>query len=332
MSNEIKKNEFNNLMQIIEEARANALKAVNKELILMYWKVGEYLHHLTLNSSFGDKVIDDVARFIKESNPMLKGFNKRGLYRMKQFYETYVDDEFVSPLVTQISWSNHLVILSGSKSKEERHFYLSMCITEKYTKRELERQIDSLYYQRYMISKNQSFQNNLSKDIRSSILDTYVLDFLNLPKHFNESDLRKEIVSNLKDFILEFGKDFAFLGEEYKIQVGGQDFYIDLLFYHRKLKCLVPIELKTDKFKPEYVGQINFYLEALDRDVKKDYENPSVGILLCTLKDDTIVEYAISRSISQMLVSDYTLELPDKKMLENRLKEITNIALGKEEY
>ena len=130
--------EFNDLIQIIEESRANALKAVNRELILMYWKVGEYLHHLTLNSSFSDKVIEDVSKFIKVRNPSLKGFNKRGLYRMKQFYETYMDDEFVSPLVTQISWTNHLLIMSGSKSKEERHFYLSMCITEKYSKRELE--------------------------------------------------------------------------------------------------------------------------------------------------------------------------------------------------
>lgn len=328
MSNEIKTNEFNDLIHIIEESRANALKAVNKELILMYWKVGEYLHNLALNASFGDKIIDEVANFIKKNNPTLKGFNKRGLYRMKQFYETYVDDEFVSPLVTQISWTNHLLILSGCKCKEERHFYLSLCVAEKYSKRELERQIDSLYFERYMLSKNDEIPISVSKEIRSSILDTYVLEFLDLPKNFKESDLRQQIVRNLKDFILEFGKDFAFLGEEYKLQVGGQDFYIDLLFYHRKLKCLIPIELKTGKFKPEYVGQINFYLEALDRDVKKEYENPSVGILLCTSKDDTIVEYALSRSMSQMLVSNYVFELPDKKILEQRLKEITSIALN----
>ena len=328
MSYEIEKNEFGDLINIIEESRSNAIKAINKELILMYWKVGEYLHNLIEKSSFGDKVIDDVAKYVKKNNPTLKGFTKRGLYRMKQFYETYVDDEFVSPLVTQISWTNHLLILSGSKSKEERHFYLMMCIAEKYSKRELERQMDSAYFERYMLSNHNYLPTTVSKDIRSSILDTYVLDFLDLPKHFSENDLRKSIVSNLKDFLLEFGRDFTFVGEEYKIQIGNQDFYIDLLFYHRKLMCLVPIELKTGKFKPEYVGQINFYLEALDRNVKKEFENPSVGILLCASKDDTVVEYALSRSMSQMLVSNYTLELPDKKVLETRLKEIANVAFS----
>ncbi len=328
MSEKIQKADFNDLIRIIEESRANALKAVNKELILMYWKVGMYLHNLVKNSSFGEKSIDKVAKFIKEKHPSLKGFNKRGLYRMKQFYETYADDEFVSPLVTQISWTNHLLIMSGSKSKEERHFYLSMCITEKYSKRELERQMDSAFFERYMLSTSTNFKppTTLSKDIRENLLDTYVLDFLNLPKHFNENDLRKEIVGNLKHFLLEFGKDFTFVGEEYKIEVGGQDFFIDLVFYHRKLRCLVPIELKTGKFKPEYIGQINFYLEALDRDVKKEDENPSVGLLLCTSKDDTVVEYALSRSMSQLMVSSYTLELPDKSILERRLKEISKIA------
>lgn len=188
--------------------------------------------------------------------------------------------------------------------------------------------MDCAYYERYMLSTSYKVPKPISKDIHSSILDTYVLDFLDLPKHFNENDLRKEIVSNLKDFILELGKNFTFVGEEYKIEVGGQDFYIDLLFYHRKLMCLIPIELKTGRFKPEYIGQI-FYLEALDRDVKKEYENPSVGLLLCTSKNDTVVEYVLSRSMSQLMVANYTLELPNKKVLENRLKEITSIAFKK---
>ena len=325
MSNEMKL-DFNDLITIIETSRANAQKAVNQELILMYWKVGEYLHNLTLNASFGDKVIDEVAKYIKEKNPTLKGFTKRGLYRMKQFHETYVDDEFVSTVLTQVSWSHHMLIISSCKTKEEREFYVYLSISEKYSYRELERQIDSMYFHRYMLSNESYVPTNKGQEIRSSILDTYVLEFLDLPKHFNESDLRHEIVGNLKEFILEFGKDFAFLGEEYKLIVGGQDFYIDLLFYHRKLKCLVPIELKTGKFKPEYIGQLNFYLEAMDRDVKKEYENPSVGILLCASKNDVVAEYALSKSMSQLMVSSYTLELPHKNVLENRLKEIAGIA------
>ena len=141
-----------------------------------------------------------------------------------------------------------------------------------------------------------------------------------------QNNIQKAIIENLKNFILEFGKDFTFIGEEYRIQVGGQDFYIDLLFYNRALSCLVPIELKIGKFKPEHIGQLNFYLEALDRDLKKPNENPSVGVILCTTKDDTIVEYALSRSMSQAMVAEYTLQLPDKKILENKLREITMLT------
>jgi RecB family endonuclease NucS len=154
-----------------------------------------------------------------------------------------------------------------------------------------------------------------------------VLEFLDLPEQYSEKNLRKAIIGNLKQFILEFGKDFTFIGEEYRVQVGGQDFYIDLLFYNRALSCLVAVELKIGKFKPEHIGQINFYLEALDRDVKKPNENPSVGVILCASKDDAVVEYALSRSMSPTLVSDYRLCLPDKQLLQNKLRELTELAL-----
>ena len=292
----------------------------------MYFEVGKYLSDLCSKTKFGDKVINDVEKYIKEINPTIKGFNRRSLYRMKQFYELYKDDEFVSPLVTQISWTNHLIIMSSCKTSEERLFYMQLCIRENYSKRELERQIDSAYYQRYMLSVNKPLPENVPNVLKGNILDTYVLEFLDLPKQYTESNLKKAIIENLKNFILEFGKDFTFIGEEYRIQVGGQDFYIDLLFYNRALSCLVPIELKIGKFKPEHIGQLNFYLEALDRDLKKPNENPSVGVILCTTKDDTIVEYALSRSMSQAMVAEYTLQLPDKKILENKLREITMLT------
>ena len=204
---------------------------------------------------------------------------------------------------------------------------MALCVKEQYSKRELERQMDSAYYERYTLSNQKPLPGLISRDVRSSILDTYVLEFLDLPKDYSERNLRKAITSNLKDFILEFGKDFSFIGEEYRIQVGGQDFYIDLLFYNRALSCLVPVELKIGKFKPEHIGQINFYLEALDRDVKKPNENPSVGVILCAAKDDAVVEYALSRSTSPTLVSSYTEHLPDKKLLEEKLRELTDLAL-----
>ena len=321
-----KNNNFSEIISIIENAKSRALKAVNAELITMYFEVGKYLSDLCSKTKFGDKVINDVEKYIKEINPTIKGFNRRGLYRMKQFYELYKDDEFVSTLLTQISWSNHLIIMSSTKTKEERHFYIELCIKNQYSFRELERQIDSAYYQRYMLSVNKPLPENVPNILRGNILDTYVLEFLDLPKQYTESNLKKAIIENLKNFILEFGKDFTFIGEEYRIQVGGQDFYIDLLFYNRALSCLVPIELKIGKFKPEHIGQLNFYLEALDRDLKKPNENPSVGVILCTTKDDTIVEYALSRSMSQAMVAEYTLQLPDKKILENKLREITMLT------
>ena len=207
---------------------------------------------------------------------------------------------------------------------------MALCAKEHYSKRELERQIDSAYYERYMLSSKKLMPESVPQDVRGSILDTYVLEFLDLPEQFSERNLRKAITDNLKQFILEFGKDFTFIGEEYRIQVGGQDFYIDLLFYNRALSCLVPIELKIGNFKPEHIGQINFYLEALDRDVKKPNENPSVGVILCAGKDDAVVEYALSRSMSPTMVADYTLHLPDKKLLEAKLRELTMLVEGTE--
>ncbi len=320
-------NDFGAVISIIENAKGRALKAVNAELINMYWEVGEYLSELCAESAYGDKVIDDVANYISATSPTIKGFNRRGLYRMKQFYETYKDDEIVSALLTQLSWTNHLLIMSKSKTKEERDFYVALAAKEHYSSRELERQLDSAYYERYMLSSGKQPPELVPQTVRNTILDTYVLEFLDLPEQYSERNFRKAIIQNLKQFILEFGKDFTFIGEEYRVQVGGQDFFIDLLFYNRALSCLVPIELKIGKFKPEHIGQINFYLEALDRDVKKPNENPSVGLILCASKDDAVVEYALSRSMSPTLVSDYTLCLPDKQILKDKLQELAELAL-----
>ena len=313
------------LIHIIEESRQNALKKVNEELIRMYWKVGEFLSKETEHASYGDAYIDEISREIQETFPGIKGFNRRGLYRMKKFYETYKDNEIVTPLVTQISWTNHLLIMSGCKTDEEREFYIRLCIKENYSKRQLERQLDSGYYERYMLSKETLLPESVKKLGENPFLDSYVMEFLDLPNEFHENDLRKALIRNMKDFILELGKDFTFIDEEYKVQVGGDDFRIDLLFYHRGLQCLVAIELKIGKFKPEYISKLDFYLEALDRQVKKENENPSVGLLLCAAKNDEVVEYAMSRTMSPMLVSQYQLQLPDKAVLEKKLQQLVNI-------
>ena len=218
-----------------------------------------------------------------------------------------------------------MLIMSGCKTDEEREFYIRLCIKENYSKRQLERQLDSGYYERYMLSKETLLLESVKKLGENSFLDSYVMEFLDLPNEFHENDLRKALIRNMKDFILELGKDFAFIDEEYKVQVGGDDFRIDLLFYHRGLQCLVAIELKIGKFKPEYISKLDFYLEALDRQVKKENENPSVGLLLYAAKNDEVVEYAMSRTMSPMLVSQYQLQLPDKAVLEKKLQQLVNI-------
>ena len=320
--------QFEKIVNIIESAKERAYRKVNEELILMYWDVGEYISKQSEKTEYGDAFVQKLADFFAENFPDLKGFNRRGLYRMKQFYELYKDNEKVSTLLTQLSWSNHLKIMSACKSMEERIFYMNMCIKEKYSARELARQIDSGYYERYMLSQRPlTHAIDESKQATGNIfLDNYVLDFLNLPAEVSEHDLQKSIIQNLKDFILEIGRDFTFIGEEYRVQVGNHDYYIDLLFYHRGLSCLVAFELKIGEFKPEYVGKINLYLEALDREVKKENENPSVGVILCASKDDEVVEFALSRSLSPTMVSEYNLKLIDKKLLQRKLKEYIELA------
>lgn len=319
---------FNEVVGIIEKARERAYRKVNEELILMYRDIGKYISEHAENATYGDSFVDGLADFFAKNYPDLKGFTRRGLYRMKQFYELYKDDQKVSPLVTQLSWTHHLIIMSACKSAEERLFYMTLCIKERYSKRELQRQIDSGYYERYMLSQKPT-TSAIAEAKRATgnvFLDTYTLDFLDLPESVAERDFSSAIVNNLKNFILEIGKDFTFIGQEYRVQVGNHDYFIDLLFFHRGLSCLVAFELKIGEFKPEYVGKMNLYLEALDRDVKKDNENPSVGVILCASKDDEVVEYALSRSLSPTLVSEYRLKLIDKKLLQRKLKEYVELA------
>ena len=324
-------NQFNEIVTIIDKARARAFRAVNAELINMYWEIGAYVSQCVKNSDWGKSIVSDFAAFLQSHYPAVKGFSVQNIWRMKQFYETYCDNEKLSPLVREVSWSNNLLIMSGCKTNEAQEFYLRLCITNHYSKRELDRQINSMLFERTMLSDKKYKDLIVQNEGLAALRDAYVFEFLGLQEPYKEKDLRKSIVTNLRDFILEFGKDFSFVGEEYRIQVGNTDFFIDLLFYNRALTCLVAIELKVDKFRPEHMGQLNFYLEALDRDIKKPNENPSVGLILCTSKDDTVVEYALSRTMSPTMVADYTLHLPDKRLLENKLRELTELALESEE-
>lgn len=317
-------NRFTDIIQLIKQSRSNAIRAVNAEMINLYWRIGEYVSKNIDQAEWGESVVTELAKYILQNEPEIKGFSDKNLWRMKQFYETYREMPKLSPLVREISWTNNMIIFSRCRTIEEKEFYLKLVRQENYSKRELDRQISASLFERTLFgnSKLSKVLRESRADITSTFKDSYVFEFLNLSEPHSENDLQRELVRQMKSFILELGKDFLFIGEEYKLQVGNSDFFIDLLFYHRGLQCLVAFELKTDKFKPDHLGQLNFYLEALDRDVKKPHENPSIGILLCKDKDSEVVEYALSRSLSPTMVAEYKTQLPDKKLLQQKLQEL----------
>ena len=317
--------QFIEVVTLIQQGRNRVFRQVNQELISLYWQVGEYISRKVASSEWGSQTVNQLADYLAQQHPDLKGFTRRGLYRMKQFFETYQPIHGkVSPLVSQISWTNHLIILSQCKTTEQREFYLLQTTKERYSKRELERQIDSGLFERTMLASHQLPETvrQLPQDVASVFRDSYVFEFLDLPDPHTEDDLQQALIRNLGKFLLEAGRQFTIAGENVRIQVGNQDFFIDLLLYHRALQCLVAVELKVTKFKPEHLGQLNFYLEALDRDHRLPHENPSIGLLLCASKDSQVVEYALSRSLSPTLVADYAHQLIDKRLLEEKLAEL----------
>jgi len=243
---------------------------------------------------------------------------------MRQFYEAYRDSQkILSSLLRELPWTHHMLILGHSKQEEEREFYIRMAIHEKWSSRELERQLKSGLFLRAMVNppKVSSVMSQLYPLAETVFRDAYALEFLGLPEVHNESDLHGALIRNLGRFLTELGRDFCYIGSEYLLQVGEQDFFLDLLFFHRGLNALVAIELKARRFEPEDLGKLNFYLEVLDRDHRKPHEKPAIGMLLCATKDEEVVEYALSRSLSPAMVSEYKLQMPNKKLLQAKLHE-----------
>jgi predicted nuclease of restriction endonuclease-like (RecB) superfamily len=316
--------DFSHIVQLIEQARHTAFAQANTTLISLYWQVGKFICQKVQTEAWGKGVVTQLAHYIAQSAPTIKGFSDKNLWRMKQFYETYEGDEKLSTLLRELPWSHNLAIFSRCKTAQERQFYLVLTAKEKYTFRELDRQISASLFERSLSApaKLSAALRELHPTVNRAFKDNYVLEFLGLPEQHSESGLQKALIKHMKQFILELGKDFIFVGEEYRLQVGNQDFSIDLLFYHRGLSALVAFELKIGTFSPEHLGQLNFYLEALDRDVRKPHENPSIGVLLCRDKDDEVVEYALSRTLSPTLVAQYQLQLPDKKLIAAKLHEL----------
>jgi predicted nuclease of restriction endonuclease-like (RecB) superfamily len=325
---------FNEVLALIQSAKQQAMQAVNTQLIELYWQVGAYISRKLEKAEWGDSVVSQLAEHLAQTQPGLRGFTRSNLFRMRQFYETYHAEEKVAPLVRQLSWSHNLIIFSQSKRPEEREFYVRLAVQEKWSKRELERQFKTALFERSVTqpAKISAVLRQAHPAALEIFRDAYMLEFLDLPGGHAETDLHKGLMARLKEFLSELGRDFCFVGSEFPLQVGRCDFALDLLFYHRGLNCLVAIELKVGRFKPEYLGKLNFYLEALDRKERKPHENPAIGVLLCASKDDEVVEYALNRSLSPALIAEYQVQLPDKQLLQAKLHEFyaLNLAQGEE--
>ncbi len=320
--------DFDSVLHLIDTARAKAIASVNTTLIELYWSIGEFIQRKIADAGWGEGTVEALAEHIRQKQPNVRGYSARNLWRMMQFFETYRDQPKLAMLLRELPWSHNLIIMSRCKREEEREFYLRMATKELWSFRELQRQLNGALFERVVLTplKLSTPLAEVHPEAASIFRDSYLIEFLDLPTVHSEAELERALVEKLKQFLFELGRDFCFIGRQYLIQVGGRDFAIDLLFFNRALNCLVAFELKIEEFQPEHLGKLEFYLEALDRDVKKPHERPSIGVLLCATKDQKVVEYALSRSVSPALVAEYQTKLPDKKLLQSKLQEFYELA------
>ena len=324
--NVIKKaHDFEVVYSMIIATKNICYKQINSHLIQLYWNIGQYISKKVEQDKWGQNTVEELSRYIQTKYSGAKGFSARNIWRMKQFYETYVQNIELSAVLTEITWTNHLHILSKTKTFEEKRYYLELCSNNHYSERSLARLIDSGAYERTFLA-NQKMSAALTEfpvDVTGIFKDSYVFEFLNLPETHQEKDLRRALITHLKQFLFEMGPDFTLMGEEYVIQVGKKDFKIDLLMFHRGLNCMVALELKSIEFHPQHLGQLQFYLEALDQDIKKPHENPSIGILICKTKDDEVVKYALNRHASPTMIAEYETKFINKALLEQKIHELS---------
>jgi predicted nuclease of restriction endonuclease-like (RecB) superfamily len=279
-------------------------------------------------------VVEELAASLAQQFRGLRGFTRPNLFRMRQFYEAYRSNRKVSALLRQLPWTHHLIILGQARPAASREFYILAAVRERWSSRELERQIRSgaVLRDAHVAKKVSAALRQIHPGALEELKNAYNLEFLALPDGHSEADLHGALLRHLGCFLTELGRDFCFVGSQYPVQVGNQDFAIDLVFFHRALQCLVAFELKVEKFKPADLGQLSFYVEALDRDVRKSHERPSIGVLLCATKDDEVVEYALARTTSPTLVAEYQTLLPPKELLRDKLHELyAQLTLGDED-
>ncbi|WP_028570910.1 PDDEXK nuclease domain-containing protein [Desulfonatronum lacustre] len=313
----------------IRSAQYAALKAVNTELIGLYWDIGRMIVERQDVEGWGKAVVEQLAADLRTEFPGVGGFSASNLWRMKAFFEAYAGLEKLAPLVREIGWSHNLAILERCKDPLEREFYIRMTRKFGWSKNVLIHQIDNQSYEKSLLGQT-SFDQALTPELRAqaklAVKDEYTFDFLELGEKHSERELERALIARIEDFLRAMGGMFAFMGSQYRLEVDGEEFFLDLLLFHRRLRCLVAIELKIGKFRPEFVGKMQFYLTALDRQVRQEDENPSIGIILCKEKSRTIVEYALHDARKPIGVATYEITKTLPKELRGQLPQPEEIA------
>ncbi len=328
---------INDIKSKIKQAQIKAAIKVNEELLRLYWEIAKKIVDKQKSSSWGDGIIEQISRDLKQEFPNLKGFSVTNIKYMRNWYLFWTKENRpqVVDEIFKIPWGHNREIITKCKNIDEALFYVKKTIANGYSRAVLVHQIESGLYSRSKKAVNNfdkklpSPQSDLAKEITK---DPYCFDFLSLSEKYNEKELENALMDNLTNFLLELGSGFAFVGRQYRLEIAGEEFFIDLLFYHIKLKCFVVVELKTTKFKPEYAGKLNFYITAVDKEIKEPNDNPTIGILICKSKNNTIVEYALNSIEKPIGVSEYKLSkelpnnlknaLPSIEEIENELKKI----------
>lgn len=314
----------------IQAAQYAALRAVNKELVGLYWDIGQLIVARQQTEGWGKAVVQKLATDLQASFPGTGGFSASNLWRMKGFFETYSDTTKLAPLVREIGWSHNLAILERCKDPLEREFYIRMAQKFGWSKNVLIHQIENQSYEKSLLGQtnfNQALTPELRAQAKLAVKDEYTFDFLELGEEHSERELERALIARVEDFLRAMGGMFTFMGSQYRLEVDGKEFFIDLLLFHRRLRCLVAIELKIGEFLPEFIGKMQFYLTTLDQRVRQEDENPSIGIILCKEKSRTIVEYALHDARKPIGVATYEITKTLPKALKGQLPAPQEIAL-----
>ena len=323
--------------ELVRAAQYAALKAVNRELVGLYWDIGRMIVERQEGATWGKAIVQQLAGDLQCEFPGIGGFSASNLWRMKSFFESYQSIEKLAPLVREIAWSHNIVIMERCQESLEREFYIRMTRKFGWSKNVLIHQIENQSYEKSLLGQN-NFAQALTPELRAqaklAVKDEYTFDFLELGEKHSERELERALIAKIEDFLRAMGGMFAFMGSQYRLEVDQREYFIDLLLFHRHLRCLIAIDLKIGEFQPEFIGKMQFYLTALDMQVRQKEENPSIGIILCKDKSRTIVEYALRDARKPMGVATYQIRKKLPKALQGQLpspEEIVHLLEGIEE-